>query len=501
MDTQAPKLTDNEKALIQAAVEGDAERIRQLLSAGVDVNVRNAETYPIGYEWNITSLMCAANKGHLEVCRILLAAGADVSAGSEQHKVDGGGGSQALHHALRDNHVDVAKLLLDAGADPNAQGNHGWTPLLCALTTMSLAGVRLVLERGGQANLKVKRKGYEPPLYVAVSTINNTTAMVNRNGKLVLEVAEIWERNGEVAEIFRVLIEAGADPNAPGPRNATALGRLVFGHQLPDDIRLPVAELLLNAGARADTADKDGQTPISIAARSSNSRLIELLNRAGQTQKTEPAARQPAEIEPTRKKAPKRAAAKPSSSGAADFLKFISDGEPDCALFAIKATIEATTQALAAFLKSTNVKRSVPVKPMAEEMDELAKAIAIVSIASNPWVVVFLSLFYADEENISRATEAARSLSGRLNAPAIVYASEGTSEEAIILEFENGNPVDHDPRMVDEQETAKILTDRGIYLPACYPKSKGHRYWLAIDKASAPRLARADLIILQGGGR
>ena len=47
------------------------------------MNVRNAETYPLGHEWNTTALMCVAAKGHLEVARLLIQAGADVSAGSE----------------------------------------------------------------------------------------------------------------------------------------------------------------------------------------------------------------------------------------------------------------------------------------------------------------------------------------------------------------------------------------------------------------------------------
>jgi hypothetical protein len=87
-------------------------------------------------------------------------------------------------------------------------------------------------------------------------------------------------------------------------------------------------------------------------------------------------------------------------------------------------------------------------------------------------------------------------LSGRLKAPAIVYAAAGTSDEASILQFEKGDTVGDGPQKVDEDEADEFFRDQGIYLPACYPKSKANRSWLVVEKASDTRIERADLIVL-----
>lgn len=57
--------------LIKAAGAGDSVRVRQLLSEGVDVDVRNP--------WNDTALLDAVFRGHDEVAMILLAANSDVN--------------------------------------------------------------------------------------------------------------------------------------------------------------------------------------------------------------------------------------------------------------------------------------------------------------------------------------------------------------------------------------------------------------------------------------
>src|SRR5256885_15644912 len=109
MEPESTPLTPDEKSLIAAALNGDAGQVRELLAKAVRVDPREWETHPLGLEWNVTPLMCAAAHGHLGVVRLLLGAGADVSAATKAHKQDGGGGAQALHFALLRNHVAVAE--------------------------------------------------------------------------------------------------------------------------------------------------------------------------------------------------------------------------------------------------------------------------------------------------------------------------------------------------------------------------------------------------------
>jgi ankyrin repeat protein len=490
VEPENAKITANDQNLLQAALEGDLTRVCVLISMGANVNVADAESFPLGLEWNITPLMCAAARGHLDILRALLAAGADVSAATKAHKVDGGGGSQALHYALKRRQVDAARLLLDAGADPNAVGNSASVPLTCALEQMDLEAVRLMLERGARANLIVKRKEYHPPLYRAASVITNTSSMVLREGNLVFEVAEIWERRDEVIEIFRLLIEAGADPNAPGPRQSTALECVVLCTKMPDDLRLPSIELLMDAGARPDQADRDGHTPMSLAKQFPHPRVIDLLSRSSERREPDQQEARPSSQSEASGPTNNR------SVGTSDFLKLMSTGEPEWALFVIKAPIEQTSKALAAFLQTTRVRSNVQIVSAANETDDVANAVAIISVAANPWTVVYLSLFYANRVSVDRAIEAAKSLSSQLSARAIAYVAESSSDGAGILVFDVWESVDGGFQVSDEDEADRIFQDNDVYLPACYPKSKANQARLAVEMASANRVERADLVFL-----
>jgi hypothetical protein len=422
-----------------------------------------------------------------------------VSAATEAHKQDGSGGSQALHCALRNNHVAVAEALLDKGADPNAIGRYGRTPLTCAVSEMSLDGVWLMLRRGADVNLKTKRKDVAPPLYVAVSAITATTSMKMVAGKMVMEVEAVWARRPDIMEIFRLLIEAGADPNAPGPRNYTPLHDLAFCRKMPDDLRFPLVEMLMNAGARPDVPTKDGGTALTAAKLFKHDALFDLLSRPVPERKPPPdAAPAPGATETVARGKSPKAKPKPAKAdtelGAAHFHRFISDGEAEWAVLAVRAPIDLVTDAFARFVKAGNVSRDVPVKPAAKGTDEVARAIVVVEVRDNRWAIVLLSLFYLDGRTLGEANEAARTLSAELKTRAIVYLNHDKADEAGYSTFENGSICGPEMQEIDEDDADQSFREQEIYLPACYPKSNANGTWLAAEKHSAKRIARADVI-------
>lgn len=98
-----------------AALQGDAEAILQHLSAGTDVDMKEASA-------GSTPLITASLFGKKEVVQILIDAGADASFQNND-------GSTALHTAAFFCHPDIVEILLISGADPNLRNNAGSTAL------------------------------------------------------------------------------------------------------------------------------------------------------------------------------------------------------------------------------------------------------------------------------------------------------------------------------------------------------------------------------------
>lgn len=448
-----PSTDENE--LLAACFGGEIEKVRALLEKSVSANTRADDFYSMGAYRQVTPLMCAASKGYLEIVRLLLERGADAAAESLLYKSDGGAGTQALHFASAGGHLAVTQALLDAGAKPNAHGRWGRTPLTLAIREKQFDAVRLLMTRGADVKLRPKRKDYDPPLLELTTLITNTTSQVWNGTAMVPEAAALWSQMPMILGQYELLLKAGADPNAPGSTGLTPL--LLLERDIPDEVRRPVIELLMKYGAKSGAADH---------------------------QKTE--------AKPSTPRSP-AAARRPKAArgGAADFLEFIADGEPEWSLLAVKAPIDDVSNAFAKFAMPAKPDRQVPLEPDDDD-GVVAPRIAVVQVRDNPWVVIFRTLFHVDEAAINQVREAAAALSESLKTQALAFAGTDTSEGIAFDLFERGNPIEHSD---DIDRVRQVLLESGVYLPACYPQTQGSRSWLAVAKKSANKVQRADLFV------
>ncbi|XP_049769527.1 ankyrin repeat domain-containing protein 65-like [Schistocerca cancellata] len=117
----AESLSQEERGrrLIEAAKQGAAEQLSELLAAGADVGARVVGLW--GSTW--TALHLAALGGHVAAASCLVGAGAEVDARTSLEQ------RTPLHWAAMWGHAGVVRLLVGASADPNARDRWGRTPL------------------------------------------------------------------------------------------------------------------------------------------------------------------------------------------------------------------------------------------------------------------------------------------------------------------------------------------------------------------------------------
>ena len=280
-------------AISLACARGNAAIVELLLQAGADVNT----TLPEGE----TCLMSAASTGSLPTVKALLVRGANVNAVEEWK------GQTALMWAAAEGHGPVVDALIEAGADVNARSKAGFTPLLFAVRQGSVPAVRSLLHAKANVNDIAK----------AAAISSNSTARPVSDATSALAMAVI---NAHF-DVAGVLVENGADPNAPDARGSI-LHALAWirkpgaagGDQAPPQASgsmssLELAEALLKHGANPNVRiawqeipfDRDdgevksppnirvgrdyislvGATPFYLAAKNGDVELMRLLVKYG----------------------------------------------------------------------------------------------------------------------------------------------------------------------------------------------------------------------------
>jgi len=141
-------VTFDASPLMLAAMAGDIDNIRLLLSQGADPNRRMklVGTFPT------SPLLAVVTFGDPAVIRALVDGGANI----REKDADG---MTVLHWAVVAHHADAVRALLAAGADVNAVDRFGYTPLLYAATIDfgDAETATVLLAAGADPNIKDKQ--------------------------------------------------------------------------------------------------------------------------------------------------------------------------------------------------------------------------------------------------------------------------------------------------------------------------------------------------------
>jgi ankyrin repeat protein len=277
-------------ALMFAARNGHDAAIRTLIKGGADPTLTNGD--------GATATIIAIVNDRLDLARTLVDLGADPNDGSLYFAVD-------MHDAttdmrardgsrLRANHdnslgaLDLVKFLLDRGADPNKPfvGQlHSYTlccgeevnssPFYRAAVAADVEALKLLIARGAKIEWspsEVKKQGGRGGGGRGMNAnVGKTPLMMALNGGRGAAFGGgpgfdrlgpppfREEANREPLEAIRVLLAAGADPNAKDPAGASLLHQAVAARQVA------IIRELVAKGAKLDAVNKDNLTPLLLA--------------------------------------------------------------------------------------------------------------------------------------------------------------------------------------------------------------------------------------------
>lgn len=232
--TRSPGERDRVRRFSEACGRGLIPTIRRLIGQGIDVNARCAAFQgltPLALASRGRSLPLAAKGGYTEIVELLLASGADPNLESYE--------GQTPLMWLGD--AEIGRRLLAAGADAQAVDDEGRNVLM-RLTSAECC--RLLLEAGAKVEA-VDRSGRGVLWHVAWWSRRRQEL-----GWLKSVIDARYDSN--LAEIFHLLIAAGAQLDPPAADGQTALSLLA-------ELQAPEAKRALSAAPVRSTKKRNAR--------------------------------------------------------------------------------------------------------------------------------------------------------------------------------------------------------------------------------------------------
>src|SRR5882724_1553978 len=281
-------------SLMFAVRNGHENVVRALVKGGADLKLTNGD--------GLTATSIAIVNDRFDLARTLLDLGADPSDGALFFAVDMHDATTDMHahdgSRLRADHpnqltaLDLVKLLLERGADPNkpfvgqihntslcCDAEQNSSPFFRAANASDVDVLKLMVKHGAQvdwspAEIKKEKKegdaagGGGRGFNANIGKTPAMMAMVGGRGA-PFAAGPGFERliappfrepsNRDPGDALKVLLDAGANPNAKTSDGATLL------HQAVTARRTDMIRALAAAGAKFDAVNKDNLTPLLLA--------------------------------------------------------------------------------------------------------------------------------------------------------------------------------------------------------------------------------------------
>jgi ankyrin repeat protein len=255
---------DLDALLLQAVSENSAAVAAELLAHGADANAVDAH--------NCTALeIAAADDSRLGMIRLLLEHGARTEKPLDSH------GTTALQAALIKSAKQAATVLIESGCCVAAVRENDESALYLAAQLGDADLLKLMLQKGATRVVNVATARYSTsPLFAAIYKGSAPCVdLLLRHGAFVnVHNARNETPLGaairlDLADIARLLLQAGADPNMPAGKDGESPLALSIVHKRPD-----IAKDLIAHGADPAATDGAGRSALGLASREGNAPVL-----------------------------------------------------------------------------------------------------------------------------------------------------------------------------------------------------------------------------------